>query len=154
MENPNNRDYKNEEITVFWRPDLCIHSTICWRHLVEVFNPKKRPWVKMDGAETDRIIETVKMCPSTALSFKWNDESRNRESQPVNVGKARPDADIQAVKIIMKANGPLEIKGKVSIFDPDGNQVASRPATFLCRCGASGQMPYCDGSHLKIKFKG
>jgi uncharacterized Fe-S cluster protein YjdI len=44
----------------------------CWTGLIEVFNPRERPWIKMDGATTERIIEQVKKCPSGALSFYKN----------------------------------------------------------------------------------
>jgi len=59
-----------------WKPDTCIHSTLCWRGLVEVFNPKKRPWIEPNGATTEQIIEQVKKCPSAALSYYMNDDER------------------------------------------------------------------------------
>ena len=63
------RHYTNNEITVVWKPTVCKHSTICWKGLIGVFNPRARPWINMDGATTERIIEQVKKCPSGALSF-------------------------------------------------------------------------------------
>ncbi|MBS1920252.1 MAG: (4Fe-4S)-binding protein [Bacteroidetes bacterium] len=61
--------YINGEITIVWKPDVCQHSTLCWKGLIEVFNPRERPWIKMNGATTKRIIEQVKKCPSGALGF-------------------------------------------------------------------------------------
>lgn len=71
--------YSNDDITVVWKPDVCIHSTFCWKGLIGVFNPKERPWIKMDGATTEQIIEQVSKCPSGALSYivKEKDESPN-----------------------------------------------------------------------------
>lgn len=66
--------YSNGDITVLWQPDLCKHSTLCWKGLIEVFNPKERPWINMDGASSERIIEQVKKCPSGALSYYLNKE--------------------------------------------------------------------------------
>jgi uncharacterized Fe-S cluster protein YjdI len=66
--------YSNGEVTVVWKPKLCIHSTICWKGLIEVFNPKERPWIKIDGATTERIIVQVKQCPSGALTYFMNEE--------------------------------------------------------------------------------
>jgi uncharacterized Fe-S cluster protein YjdI len=66
--------YKNDDIIVVWKPDLCQHSTLCWKGLIEVFNPNKRPWIKMDGAITERIMEQVKKCPSGALSYLMNEK--------------------------------------------------------------------------------
>ena len=70
--------YSNGETTVVWKPELCQHSTICWKGLLQVFNPNEKPWIKMDGASTERIIEQVKKCPSGALSYFMNDEETKK----------------------------------------------------------------------------
>ncbi len=67
--------YSNEEVRVVWKPDLCIHSGNCVRGLKEVFNSQTRPWININGAATERIIEQVKKCPSGALSFFMNDKT-------------------------------------------------------------------------------
>lgn len=64
------KEYTKEGTTVRWKPNLCIHSEKCWRGLYSVFNPKNHPWVNMDGAPVDRIVEQVGKCPSGALSIK------------------------------------------------------------------------------------
>lgn len=71
--------YTNDDITVVWKPNICQHSTLCWKGLIAVFNPKERPWIKMDGAVTERIIEQVKKCPSGALSYFLNNEPGKAE---------------------------------------------------------------------------
>ena len=63
------KHYTKGDVTVVWKPDLCQHSTHCWKELREVFDPKQSPWINMDGAPPDRIIEQVTKCPSGALSF-------------------------------------------------------------------------------------
>ena len=65
--------YNNGEITVIWQPGICIHSAICFKGLSEVFDPRRKPWIDMSQAETARIIEQVKKCPSGALSVATND---------------------------------------------------------------------------------
>ena len=74
--------YSNDEITVVWKPDVCMHSTLCWKGLIQVFNPQQRPWIKIDGASTERIIEQVKKCPSGALSFVFNNQDNNHGDIP------------------------------------------------------------------------
>ena len=68
-------NYKNKDITVLWQPTLCIHSGICFKGLPAVFDPRRRPWIEMDKAITEAIIEQVKKCPSGALSFSVNEEA-------------------------------------------------------------------------------
>ncbi len=64
------KEYTNGEVTVIWQPHMCTHSTKCWKGLLPVFNPKNRPWVDMNGASSERIVEQVNQCPSGALSMK------------------------------------------------------------------------------------
>jgi uncharacterized Fe-S cluster protein YjdI len=61
------REYSNDEITVEWRPSLCIHCGDCHRGLPAVFNPEARPWVNLAGASTAEIVKQVEQCPSEAL---------------------------------------------------------------------------------------
>ncbi len=68
------KKYTNGEITIVWKPEVCTHSRLCWTQLGKVFDPRIRPWINMEGADTERIIEQVSKCPSGALSFYKNDE--------------------------------------------------------------------------------
>ncbi|WP_018628963.1 (4Fe-4S)-binding protein [Niabella aurantiaca] len=62
--------YENEEIAVVWRPELCQHATRCWRELPQVFRPKEKKWVDVNGAPAGRISEQVLRCPSGALAVE------------------------------------------------------------------------------------
>lgn len=64
--------YANEEITVFWKPEFCQHSTRCWTQLPTVFKPTLKKWIEPDGASAERIAEQVRRCPSGALQFEYN----------------------------------------------------------------------------------
>lgn len=63
------KKYSNGEITVVWQSGKCIHSANCVRNLPQVFNTKESPWIQVDKATTNEIVETVKKCPSGALSI-------------------------------------------------------------------------------------
>ncbi|HEY5745439.1 MAG TPA: (4Fe-4S)-binding protein [Chryseolinea sp.] len=69
------KKYTNGEVTVVWKPNLCIHSGICFRGLSEVFDPRKRPWITPDKATSDKIVDQIKKCPSGALSYLMNNEA-------------------------------------------------------------------------------
>lgn len=71
------KTYSNGEITVIWKPGVCIHSGKCVQGLGEVFNVSARPWINIDGASTDRIIKQVEQCPSGALSYVRNEKIAN-----------------------------------------------------------------------------
>jgi uncharacterized Fe-S cluster protein YjdI len=64
--------YSNGEITIIWKPDMCIHSRKCFTGLPGVFDPRRRPWIEMDNATTEEIVEQIKKCPSGALSYVTN----------------------------------------------------------------------------------
>ncbi len=58
------------------------------------------------------------------------------------------------VEITVSSNGPLRVKGPVTIKDPQGDayDLAGREMVSLCRCGQSAQKPFCDGSHARTGF--
>jgi len=62
--------YTNGEVTVVWQPSLCVHSAICFRGLPAVFDPRRRPWVVLDGQSTGAIVAQIEECPSGALSVE------------------------------------------------------------------------------------
>jgi len=57
-------------------------------------------------------------------------------------------SDEQKVNLTVKDNGPLRVVGNFTIVDVEGNELPHEgTATALCRCGLSGNKPFCDGSH-------
>ncbi|MFT3705808.1 MAG: (4Fe-4S)-binding protein [Agriterribacter sp.] len=139
------KKYSNGEITIVWQPAMCIHSTICWKQatgLPEVFNPRERPWIKMEGSSTAQIEEQVKKCPSGALSVYYN-----------NTEEAKAEI-INDTTIEVMPNGPLMVYGNITIKNSTGEETKKYKVTALCRCGHSQNKPYCDGSHVRESFKG
>jgi uncharacterized Fe-S cluster protein YjdI len=64
------KEYTNGEVTVVWQSAKCIHSGNCVKHLSTVFKPQAHPWIQVDNASSQEIIDTVAKCPSGALSIK------------------------------------------------------------------------------------
>lgn len=151
--NSKDRQYTNGEITVFWKPALCDHSTICFRKLPKVFNPIERPWVNINAEPTEKIIEIVDLCPTGALYYKRNSDLEEEntvnqsESEPSNISKE----NITILTVIK--DGPLKVKGNFKIVSADGNTLDINGITTICRCGASTRKPFCDGKHREINYK-
>ena len=62
--------YSNGDITVVWKPEICVHSGICARGLRAVFDPKRKPWIELQHADSATIAEQVAKCPSGAISLE------------------------------------------------------------------------------------
>ncbi|MFN5171176.1 MAG: (4Fe-4S)-binding protein [Cyclobacteriaceae bacterium] len=137
------KKYTNGEVTIVWKPDVCIHSAICFKGLGEVFDPQKRPWITPEGASTGRIVEQVKKCPSGALSYFMN----------ADAGESKVSVEAETI-VETSPNGPLLVYGNVTVKDAQGVLTKKNNVTAFCRCGASQNKPYCDGSHKKIEFQG
>lgn len=137
------KKYDNGEVTIVWKPNQCIHSTNCFHGLSEVFNPNNRPWITPEKSTTEKIIEQIKKCPSGALSYYMNKDQTKEEM------------NIEAETIVETVpNGPLMVYGNVSIKNNSGEVTKKNKVTAFCRCGASSNKPFCDGSHKKIDFQG
>lgn len=70
-------------------------------------------------------------------------------------GPAGENAGVADVKVSLRDNGPLIIRGPVELLDASGErfEVAEGEALFLCRCGESGRKPFCDGTHKRRGFE-
>ncbi len=99
----------------------------------------------MDGAATEEIVRVVKLCPTQALTFKYNTE--------IAPPKTEEPVEITAEARVME-DGPLVLKGDFTIVDGNGEELRHLKITSLCRCGRSDNPPYCDGTHRKVGFTG
>ncbi len=136
------REYRSSQgrIVVYWEPEICNHTGNCFRGLPEVFQPQNRPWVLVDAASADKIAEVVMTCPTGALHFERFDG-----------GPQEPQSD--ETTIDARPNGPLHVRGRVRIVGSGGRLIRGDTRVALCRCGASANKPFCDGSHRRIGFR-
>ena len=139
------KEYTIGDATVIWKPELCIHSGVCFRRLPEVFRPRERPWIQMDKSDIASIIATVQACPSGAISMKT--------ARPPQMLTVEP-APNQNNKVSVITNGPVKVSGPCVVTMPDGTLVEKPNGVSLCRCGGSGNKPFCDGSHKANGFVG
>ncbi len=130
--------YQGKKITVYDNHSICAHAGICTDGLPAVFHNREGSFVDPDGASVAEIIDIVNQCPSGALSYIIDDESETRL--------------IDEASILISPNGPYVLKGKVVLLDMSKGEGASESHCSLCRCGASKNKPFCDGSHWDINF--
>ena len=139
------KKYSNKEITVIWKPDLCIHSTNCWKGSLKIFNPKRKPWIDMNAGSNEEIIRIVNNCPSGALSFKREKKMSEQKAQPAQSSQSQTTVQVNK-------GGPYLVKGKFVFVGTDGKEEVKEGSIALCRCGGSNNKPFCDGVHSKIGF--
>ena len=153
MTDSRNRQYTNGDITVFWIPSTCF------RELIEVFNPGRRPWVNMEGAPSRRIIEVVNKCPTQALIWKDNKDLTEEELKaqrhvlPTEENPGNLNSPDEPTSIRIMRDGPIVVEGSFTIMGTNNEKLRPTTLSSFCRCGSSLHMPYCDGTHRKIDFR-
>jgi len=132
-------NYTGKKITIHDNREICAHAGYCTDNLSPVFKHKEEPWIDPDAATIDDIIDTIARCPSGALGYSIeNTERQILESPPL----------ITVIK-----NGPYAVTGNIELVDQKMGEGCSKERYTLCRCGASKNKPFCDGSHWAIGFK-
>ncbi len=136
------KDYVGKEITIHDNRRICSHAAECVNNLSSVFKLNSRPWINPDSARTEEIIETIRKCPSGALSYSINSiEYRDpNEREPM---------------VTVSKDGPYLITGGIDLIGDNIRwaEGASKEHYTLCRCGASNNKPFCDGMHRTVNFK-
>lgn len=66
------KEYSNGEITVTWKPSLCKHAGICVKTLPKVYKPKEKPWIQVEYASSEELMNQIDKCPSGALGYYKN----------------------------------------------------------------------------------
>ena len=134
------RTYSTDSIEVYWNSELCIHSGRCLKALPQVFDTRVRPWVNVEAASADEIGAAIDTCPTGALMYARTDGAPGEALPPVTT-------------IVPKPNGPNYVRGSLEVRDAQGETFLVGPRAALCRCGASENQPFCDRSHVRIRFR-
>lgn len=130
--------YAGMGITIYDNRGLCAHAGICTDNLASVFRMGQEPWIDADGASASEIIALVEKCPSGALGYSID----NKEYEDTDVSPG--------IRVI--PDGPYAVHAIELAGQEFGEGVSSSRYT-LCRCGASKNKPFCDGSHWDVGFK-
>jgi CDGSH-type Zn-finger protein len=137
------RDYVGKEITIHDNRKICSHAKECVNNLPSVFKLGSKPWIDSDGSKMQDIINTVRKCPSGALSYSID-----------GIEYRDPKEQRDPILTVLK-NGPYYITGGIDLIGEniEFGEGASKEHYTLCRCGTSENKPFCDGTHRTINFK-
>jgi CDGSH-type Zn-finger protein len=113
-------------------------------------DPGGKIWSLIERTDDPRIAELVAReashCPAGRLVLHKKETGEPVEpTLPPSLGLVEDTA--------LHCSGPLWVRGGVRIESEDGKAYETRNRVTLCRCGASDNMPFCNGSHASIKFR-
>ena len=131
--------YAGQRITILDNRALCAHVGYCTDNLSKVFRHHDTPWIDADGAAVEEVIATIRKCPSGALGYAIDGVEAGAPGRPPAIAVTR--------------DGPYAVTGGVELVGVRFGEGASREHYTLCRCGASRNKPFCDGSHWDAKFR-
>jgi CDGSH-type Zn-finger protein/uncharacterized Fe-S cluster protein YjdI len=126
---------EGRDLTLLYEGKRCIHARFCVTGAPEVFRANVQgPWISPDAMSAEALREIAHLCPSGAIRYARKDGGPE---------EAPPQVNLWAVR----EAGPYAVRGELRI---DGFPMQTRAT--LCRCGASKNKPYCDGSHKEVNF--
>lgn len=126
---------KGQAVTIHFEGGRCIHSRNCVLDHPDVFVPNvEGAWILPDATSADEVMRVAKNCPSGAIRCERHDGGAPEAPPVVNTVRVRENGPLAF-------NAPLSLRGRA-----DGLRAT------LCRCGASKNKPWCDGSHAAAGF--
>ncbi len=126
---------EGEKLTLVYEVKRCIHARFCVTGAPTVFLANVQgPWIHPDAMDVERLVDIAHACPSGAIRYKRRDGRPDESAPPVNLAGIREA-------------GPYAFRGDLRL-----NGVPAGYRATLCRCGASKNKPFCDGSHHDIGF--
>jgi thiamine pyrophosphate-dependent acetolactate synthase large subunit-like protein/CDGSH-type Zn-finger protein len=130
--------YKGKEVTIHDNRGTCSHAGFCTSDLPSVWLSGTEPWIDPDGATRDEIVATVHKCPSGALLYEEKGEVQSKFHDGPEIRVSR--------------DGPYYVRGGIGLESAELGEGATSEHYALCRCGASRNKPFCDGSHWYAGF--
>jgi CDGSH-type Zn-finger protein/uncharacterized Fe-S cluster protein YjdI len=132
---PSIEEARGEKVLLRFEAKRCIHARHCVLGAPDVFLANvKGPWLHPDAVTPEALAEVAHACPSGAITYDRLDGGPAEAAPPVNLARVRE-------------NGPVALHGDLQI---EGHGAMFR--VTLCRCGASKNKPFCDGSHVAAAF--
>lgn len=124
-----------QSVDLVFDTERCIHARHCVLGQPAVFKANVQgPWIDPDATSAEALVTVAHMCPSGAIQYHRHDGGPDETPPPVNL-------------VQLRENGPIGVRADMVL---GGERVGYRAT--LCRCGASKNKPFCDGSHSAIGF--
>ena len=115
---------------------LCAHASFCATRQTNAWKMMRRT---EETAVRSQAIAMVERCPSGAITYEV---------------EGAPNEPALPTRVDVVEDGPLLVTGGIPVDRADGEPLQTRNRMALCRCGASGNKPLCDGSHAEVGFEG
>lgn len=121
---------------------LCAFARFC--------DPGGKIWSLIERTDEpdvrDLVIREATHCPAGRLVLHEKSTGEELEAEfPPSIGVVEDP--------VVGCSGPLWVRGGIAIESADGTAYEVRNRVALCRCGASSNKPFCDGSHASIKYQ-
>jgi CDGSH-type Zn-finger protein/uncharacterized Fe-S cluster protein YjdI len=127
-------EVRGKKVLIRFETKRCVHSRHCVLERPDVFVPNVRgEWIHPDAVSVEEVVKIAERCPSGAITYERLDGGPAEAPPPVNL-------------VHVRENGPLAFNAELFMEGPSGFRAT------LCRCGASKNKPYCDGSHAAVGF--
>ncbi len=132
---PSIEEARGKSLLLRFEAKRCIHARHCVLSAPKVFLANTPgEWIFPDEAHVETLVTVAHDCPSGAITYERLDDGPAESAPEVNV-------------LRLRENGPLAVHAELAL---EGQGPMFRAT--LCRCGASKNKPFCDGSHAAIEF--
>ncbi len=133
--------YDGPTMTLSDAEELCAFARFC--------DPRGKIWSLIEATDDpgvgELVIREAMHCPAGRLVLHDKKTHKDLEEPlPPSIGVVEDPA--------LGCSGPLWVRGGITIESADGTRYETRNRVTLCRCGASVNKPFCNGSHASIKF--
>ncbi len=126
---------RGRDLSVHFEARRCIHSRHCVLDAPSVFKANTPgEWIYPDTVSAEALVGVALSCPSGAIHFERHDGGAEETAPVVN-------------QLRIRENGPYAVHADLHIAGKSDGFRAT-----LCRCGQSGNKPWCDGSHVAAGF--
>ena len=123
---------QGRDVTIVFDGKRCVHARNCVLSHPEVFVPNVQgEWIYPDAAPAAEVVRIGQNCPSGAIRVLWRDDRVGSDAPPI----------VNTLRV--RENGPLALEAPVLL----AGVALEGPRATLCRCGASANKTFCDGSH-------